>query len=204
MGHKIGNLDVSRETFDDLTTYVELLKKWNPKINLISRATMDDIWDRHFIDSAQIFTLAPKTALNWVDLGSGGGFPGMVLAILSKEFMPERKFTLVESDQRKCAFLRTVARETNCKTEILAERIEKIDGLNADILSARALADLTSLLSFADRHLATSGLCLFPKGSSWKKELEVAQDSWRFNFETTISETSEDAVILSVNEIKHA
>lgn len=204
MSDTIGSLDVSRETFERLEHYEMLLKKWNPKINLVSKATLDEIWDRHIVDSAQIFKMAPQDAQNWCDLGSGGGFPGMVIAILSRELAPDRKVTLIESDQRKCAFLRTVARETGCRVTVKVDRIEKIAPLNADILSARALADLSSLLGFAQIHLSDGGTCLFPKGASWEKEIEVAQDSWRFEYEAITSETSEDAVILRMNEIKHA
>lgn len=204
MEHQVGSLNVSRETFDHLNTYVALLEKWNPRINLVSKATLSDIWTRHIVDSAQIFNLASHGGNSWVDLGSGGGFPGMVLAILSKELSPERNFTLIESDQRKCAFLRTVARETGCVVKVLASRIENVEPLDADILSARALADLSALLGFADRHLAQTGLCLFPKGERWQKEVDIASDSWRFDHEVITSETNAEAVILKINEIQHA
>ena len=118
MADRLGTLVVSRETMDRLNTYSELLKKWNPKINLVSRFTLDDLWSRHMLDSAQIFSLADNKPDHWIDLGSGGGFPGLVIAILAKELMPNLTVTLVESDQRKCAFLRTVSRETNLKTKV--------------------------------------------------------------------------------------
>lgn len=203
MIESIGSLNVSRETYERLEHYEALLQKWNPKINLVSKATLGEIWNRHIVDSAQIYQLAPESSLNWSDLGTGGGFPGMVIAILSKELAPERRVTLVESDQRKCAFLRTVARETGCDVTVHADRIEKLDPLNADILSARALSSLTALLEFATLHLNETGSCLFPKGLTWQNELAEAQDSWRFEYEAITSETSEDAVILRINEIKH-
>ena len=203
MEQRIGNLNVSRETFERLSIYVELLKKWNPKINLVSRSTLDDIWTRHIVDSAQMFKLSDSKTLRWVDLGSGGGFPGLVLAIISKELAPQTQFTLVESDQRKCAFLRTVARETGVKITVIAQRIEGVDPQNADILSARALSDLPMLLQYAKLHLAKTGHCLFPKGQRWEKEVNIARDSWHFEYEAITSETNAEAVILKVNEIIH-
>lgn len=201
---QIGTLSVSRETFERLQAYAELLRKWNPRINLVSKSTLDGLWGRHIMDSAQIFDLAPKEARKWVDLGSGGGFPGLVVAIIAQELAPDLKVTLVESDQRKCAFLRTVARETGISVTVHAKRIEQIDPMNADVLSARALADLKLLLSFAERHLAKSGICLFPKGLTWEKEVKDARDSWRFSSEAIKSETEQNAVILRINEIEHA
>ena len=203
MSDRIGSMNVSRETMDRLDIYVALLEKWNPKINLVSRSTLDDIWNRHIVDSAQLFGLAPEGAKNWVDIGSGGGFPGLVIAIMAKEHAPEQHITLVESDQRKCAFLRTVARETGCDVTVISDRVEKIASLNAEILSARALADLSILFDFATLHLSSNGTCLFPKGLSWEKEVEAAQDSWRFEHEAIRSETSQDAVILRINGIEH-
>ena len=203
MSESLGRLNVSRETMERLKHYESLLLKWNPKINLVSKATLNDIWERHILDSAQVFQLGAETTTNWLDIGSGGGFPGMVLATLSKEQSPDRQIALVESDQRKCAFLRTVARETDCKVQVYAERIEKLPPQNANVLTARALADLTKLLEFADLHLAPKGTCLFQKGASWEKELQAAQDSWRFEYEAIKSETSDEAVILRINGIEH-
>ncbi len=203
MSDQLGSLDVSRETIESLKHYEALLLKWNPKINLVSKATLNQIWERHILDSAQIFKQSDQKTVNWLDIGSGGGFPGMVLAILSKQFAPDRMITLVESDQRKCAFLRTVARETDCKVQILSERVEKLTSMNADVLTARALADLSKLLEFANLHLSPSGTCLFLKGVNWKKEVQAAQDSWRFEYEAIKSETSEEAVILRINGIEH-
>lgn len=200
---KLGSLDVSRETFERLETYSALLTKWNPKINLVSKSTIEDIWTRHILDSSQVFDMAPAEANSWVDIGTGGGFPGLVVAILSKELTPDRVVTLVESDQRKCAFLRTVARETGCAVTVLADRVEKLAGQKADVLSARALASLDVLLGFADLHLSSGGICLFPKGLTWEKEVAQAQAAWNFKVEAIRSETNEEAVVLRISEIKH-
>ena len=138
------DLDVSRETFEKLKAFAELVRKWNPKINLVSKDSLNDLWSRHILDSVQIFELVPGPG-KWVDLGSGGGFPGIVISILNQE---ERNFdvVMVESDQRKSAFLRTAIRELDLAAKVKTERIEELECLEADVLSARALADLTKLL----------------------------------------------------------
>lgn len=194
-------MDVSRETSDRLGIYAQLLRKWNPRINLVSRNTLDDLETRHIADSMQVFDLASRGWKHWADLGSGGGFPGLVIAILAAEFSPEAQVTLVESDQRKCAFLRTVIRETGVPAAVIAERIEATAPLSADILSARALADLDALLGFADRHLGDAGTALFSKGANWKKEVDNARVQWRFDCEATTSRTEPNAVILKIGGI---
>ncbi|MCG7493941.1 16S rRNA (guanine(527)-N(7))-methyltransferase RsmG [Thalassobius sp. Cn5-15] len=196
-------LDVSRETLDRLHAYVALLEKWNPHINLVARSTLSRIWERHFVDSAQIFGYAPEYADHWVDLGSGGGFPGLVVATLSLELRPDMQVTLVESDTRKATFLRTVIRELGLKATVIDQRIEAIRPLNADVLSARALADLTMLLSFADQHLSETGIALFPKGATWEKEVQDALQTWRFSSERFTSKTESEAVVLRIREVSH-
>ena len=196
--------DVSRETKARLETYADLLRKWNPKINLVSKSTMDDLWSRHIIDSAQIYALAPHPIEHWVDLGSGGGFPGLVIAIMAADQGSPKKTTLVESDARKCAFLRTVIRETGVSATVMNERIEALPDLEADILSARALGSLKLLLSFADRHLATTGTAIFPKGANWEKELPDAQSKWNFDYQLVKSETESGPVIMKITGVARA
>ncbi|MGB3246659.1 MAG: 16S rRNA (guanine(527)-N(7))-methyltransferase RsmG [Sulfitobacter sp.] len=192
--------NVSRETSDMLSAYVDLVKKWTPKINLISKGSIEDIWSRHINDSAQIFELAPRSG-HWVDLGSGGGFPGIVVSILSKSSGAAHTFTLVESDQRKCAFLRTAARELGLDIAIKAERVESLDPLDADILTARALAELPVLLRFAERHLSSNGIAIFPKGATWQKEHSAAQAVWSYRCEAVTSTTNAAAAVLKIQEI---
>jgi 16S rRNA (guanine527-N7)-methyltransferase len=196
-GHK-ERLNVSRETFERLELLVDLLHKWNPKINLVSKSTLADVWERHIMDSAQVFLAADRSFSSWVDIGSGGGFPGLVIAILANERNPGAKITMIESDQRKCAFLRTVLRETGVSGQVIAKRIEAAEPQKADILSARALADLKTLFGFAERHLSKGGTALFPKGVTWEKEMKDAQESWSFEAEVIRSETETGAVILRV------
>lgn len=189
---------VSRETMDRLEVYAELLKKWNPRINLVAKSTIDDIWHRHFEDSAQLYHLAPHPVGHWADLGSGGGFPGLVIAIMALEHDTPKRVTLVESDARKCAFLRTVIRETGAPATVVTGRIEAITPLECDVLTARALADLSHLMEFAERHLLPEGTALFPKGASWKKEMAEAQQKWNFEHQVAKSKTEDGPVILSI------
>ena len=156
-------LNVSRETTARLDAYAALLAKWNPAINLVARSTMTDFWTRHILDSAQLFDLAPPGARHWADLGSGAGLPGLVIAILAPERTLDLRVTLIDSDQRKAAFLIAALRETGVRAEVRAERIEDLAPLGADIITARALAPLPVLLAYAERHLSAGGAALFPK-----------------------------------------
>ena len=144
--------DVSRETSEKLKLYASLLRKWNKKINLVAPRTLEDLETRHFADSLQLLQHAPEEAQSWADLGSGGGFPGLVAAIQAQDTRPALKFTLVESDQRKAAFLRQVSRETDVPVTILATRVENLpENSKYDVLSARALASLPKLLDLTEQ-----------------------------------------------------
>ena len=198
----VGGSSVSRETFERLESFVRLVEKWNPKINLISKASVPAIWERHIADSIQLFALAPEHDV-WVDLGSGGGFPGIVIAALSMEHSGNGSITLVESDQRKSAFLRTAVRELELSATVVSERIEKIAPLNADVISARALADLTGLLGYANQHLRKGGVGLFPKGAKWREEHEDAQRVWSYSCEPIKSLTDPLAAVLKIKDIAH-
>ncbi|WP_158965087.1 16S rRNA (guanine(527)-N(7))-methyltransferase RsmG [Chachezhania sediminis] len=192
--------NVSRETMERLEIYAALLEKWNPKINLVSKSSIPDLWNRHILDSVQVWDAAPR-AVTWADLGSGGGFPGLVIAILAAGEPDGPAVTLIESDQRKAAFLRTVSRETGIDATIIAARIEAAEPQRADVISARALASLDLLLEFADRHLAPGGTALFPKGETWEKELAEARQRWQFSALPIKSRTQPGAVILSIEGV---
>ncbi len=200
-GNSLAGRDVSRETSERLALFELLVRKWNPAINLVARSTLDDLRGRHFIDSAQIFDLAPTTARRWADLGSGGGFPGMIVAILAATERPHLSVTLVESDQRKAAFLAAAVRELGISVEILAARIEAIPPLGADTLSARALAPLGTLLVHAARHLAPDGIAIFPKGANHQAELDQALEHWAFSYQKEPSKTDAAGVILTIGGI---
>ena len=190
--------NVSRETLDRLNTYHQLLHKWNPSINPVSRSTLADAWARHFADSAQLWSLSPETATLWADFGSGGGFPGMVIAIFAAEKRPAMEVVLVESDGRKAAFLSAVARETGITPRILTDRVETLQALQADVVSARALASLDVLLGYAARHLVPGGMALFPKGEKAQAELDNARATWRFSLQEHRSQTDPSAAILQI------
>jgi len=197
-------LNVSRETKARLEIYTALLRKWAPRINLISRSSVDDLWTRHVLDSAQLVDLAPARVEKWVDLGSGGGFPGLVVAILAAEHDTEFHTTLLESDMRKCAFLRTVIRETGVAATVIGDRIEVAKPQEADVISARALSDLGTLLGFTKRHLRPDGCAVFPKGKSWREEVYKAQTKWQFAYQVARSKTESGSVILSVTGVARA
>lgn len=194
-------LDVPRETLERLKIYELLLHKWTSKINLVSPGSLQDVWVRHFEDSRQIHDVAP-TSGKWCDLGSGGGFPVMVVAILSRTECPDREFSLIESDQRKAAFLRTVARETGVNCQVFADRIENLAPLQADILTARGLAHLDKLLEYAHRHMRSDGVAILPKGKTWQAELETARTKWSFSCQSVTSRTEPTAAILKISGIK--
>ncbi|TVQ01243.1 MAG: 16S rRNA (guanine(527)-N(7))-methyltransferase RsmG [Roseinatronobacter sp.] len=198
----ICGLDVSRETYDTLQNYVALLHKWNAHINLVAASTLPDFWDRHVLDSAQLFTHAPATTRHWVDLGSGGGLPGLVCASLAKQFLPQCKFTLVESDARKAAFLTTAIRDLELNARVLVARTEAAPPQNADIVSARALAPLPQLLDWVTRHIAKDGVALLPKGKNYAEELAVARREWQFSEAVIESQTDPLARLLILKDIK--
>ena len=191
--------DVSRETFAQLEIYADLLKDWNKWINLVSSKSLELLWRRHFLDSAQLFKIGAG-AKSWVDLGSGGGFPGAVVAIMAGDAM---KTTLIESDQRKAAFLRCLARETT-SFKVISARIEEAEPQHADVVSARALAPLPLLLPYVSRHLRADGRAILPKGQKAQVEVTEALEHWRFDCETYPSETDPDAVVLTIGDIKRA
>lgn len=196
-------LNVSRETASLLADFVALVEKWNPAINLVSKSSIARIWERHLYDSAQIFLHAPKDARHWVDLGSGAGFPGLVVAILAREATPDLRVTLVEADQRKSTFLSQAVRQLGLKVAVLTQRIEAIPPQGADILSARALAPLTDLCHHAHRHLAPNGVALFPKGQQAEDEILHARRVWAFDLIRYPSKTDAGASILAVKNVAH-
>lgn len=200
--HHLPELDVSRETLERLEAYLALLEKWNPAINLVAKSTIQYAWERHFIDSAQVYSFAPGQITHWADFGSGGGFPGLVCAVLASELSPRTKFTLVESDQRKATFLRTVARELDLDVSVISKRIEDIEPLEADLISARALAALPKLLDYSKRHLLPDGHGLFLKGASFRDEITESLESWRFSHEEYKSSTDAESVILVIGDIE--
>lgn len=194
--------DVSRETIERLDVYEALLKKWNPKINLVSRTTLAEIWHRHFADSAQIYQHIGANAKKWLDFGSGAGFPGLVAAVIAQEKDPDMGFTFVESDHRKAAFLLTVSNTLGLNAAVITERIEAIAAQNADVISARAVAALDQLLLWAGPHAHKSTVLLFPKGNSYESELTAARKHWHIEAEVIPSMTDSSSVILRIEDFE--
>ncbi|WP_431856869.1 16S rRNA (guanine(527)-N(7))-methyltransferase RsmG [Azospirillum sp.] len=187
---------VSRETLERLTVYEALLRKWQKTINLVGPKTLDDAWNRHFLDSAQLHPLLPESTRVLVDLGSGAGFPGLVLAILG---VPE--VHLIESDVRKGAFLREAARATGAPVTVHSKRIEAVQGLQADALTARALAPLADLLDWGARFLTADGVALFLKGQNVEDELTDSTKYWKMRTERFDSVTDPSGSILRLSGI---
>jgi 16S rRNA (guanine527-N7)-methyltransferase len=193
---------VSRETFLKLKEYEKLLTKWNSKINLVSKATLRDFWNRHILDSVQVFCSIGEKTGKWADFGSGGGFPGLVLAILSDELGISNSLCLIEADFRKSVFLRTVCRELGLVVDVFNNRIEEISPMLVDVVSARALAPLKTLCFYAESHLNENGIAVFAKGENWESELLEAQKNWIFDYDVVTSKLHQGSVILVLRGIK--
>jgi 16S rRNA (guanine527-N7)-methyltransferase len=204
--------DVSHETLGNLKIYADLVKHWQKAVNLVAPSTLDQLWHRHIADSAQVTALVPLAARTFADLGSGGGFPAIVLAIMMAEQGRPTPFamTLIESDNRKGAFLREVIRKTGLKgrgnaVEILSLRIEnpetqlKVGAV--DVVTARALASLDRLFQYAYPLFHSSTVGLFMKGQDAEREIAEAQAHWSFTARLIPSRTEPDAAIVEVTHL---
>lgn len=193
---------VSRETVERLMSFESLFLKWSKVINLASPSTLGDVWSRHIMDSVQLFPLAP-TAQHWLDLGSGGGFPGLVIACLLKD-RPQASIDLVESAGKKAAFLRTVAGHLDLPVRVHAERIEatysKIS--KPDVVTARALASLSDLFGLAEPWLMTGSKALFQKGRDYQREIDESRVRWQFDLVEHKSAVDPESVILEISNLQ--
>ena len=199
----VGGVQIAPATADRLRRHLAELVRWNKAINLVSASTLANACDRHVVDSAQLVPLAPSFPSHWADLGSGAGFPGLVVAIILAETSPDTRVTLIESDRRKAAFLREVARLLGLPVTVVAERVEATAALSADVVSARALAPLDALIPLAARHLVHDGVALFSKGARADKELASAAATWSFSVERLPSITDATAEVLRLKGLKH-
>ena len=204
MGETSVIANVSRETRDRLEIYAATLLKWNKKINLVSRSSVAELWNRHIADSLQLLRLCPDGSAHWLDIGTGAGFPGLILAIAARDHAPGLRFTLVESDARKVAFLQVASRESGTPITIHCERAEHLPPMNADIISARALAPLTQLLELHHRHGAPGARGLYLKGRGHEQEIKRALESWRFEVHKHRSLTDPSGVILDIKGVARA
>ena len=193
-------VDVSRETRDQLETLVNTLARWQKAINLVGKATLEEIWVRHILDSAQLAPLVPHEAKRLVDLGSGGGFPGLVVAALR----PNLEVTLIEADARKGAFLGEAGRRMGLKNQpkVVVARIEAAPPVKADVVTARALAPLGQLLAWVAPHRASTAICLFHKGKGWQAEVNEAMKDWDIEAQPFSSVTDRDSVLLRISQFR--
>ncbi|PKP67317.1 MAG: 16S rRNA (guanine(527)-N(7))-methyltransferase RsmG [Alphaproteobacteria bacterium HGW-Alphaproteobacteria-8] len=195
---------VSRETVERLDALVAILEEWNNTINLVSRASLSDVWIRHILDCAQLYPLAPTDAKTWIDLGSGGGFPGLVIAALANEKNPSLHMTLVESDSRKCAFLASAALRMGLNVTTENRRIEGHGRRRFDVVSARALARLPALLALAEPYMNSDSVALFLKGSGADRELTEVLETRHVSAMRIPSITDPNGVILAIKGASRA
>lgn len=193
--------NVSRETFDKLKHYQSMLIEWQSKFNLVSSSTLDDAWNRHFLDSVQLFQYIPNQAKVLYDFGSGAGFPGMVLAIMANEKMPDLQVSLIESTTKKTLYLNAVKSETNTNVTILNDRIENLQLPKADVITSRAMASLTELLGYAYKFCKKESVCVFPKGKKYAEELSEAHKRWKFKCQIVASTQSDEGKILIITNL---
>ena len=194
---------VSRETYEKLEIFYETLIKWQKSINLVSNSSLKHIWTRHFLDSAQLYNFTKDVQGNILDMGSGAGFPGIILAMMGNE-----NINVVESDQRKCIFMREVARLTNTNLEIHNCRIEKLQFINPDLIVSRALAPLKKLIEYVENHICKNKLStnkipnmLFLKGKLYNEELNELKKIRKFKFKVYPSMTDKYGKIIFINNL---
>lgn len=194
---------VSRETGERLDLFVSLLKQWSARINLVSSRTIDQIWARHIADSVQLARLINAPA-RWLDMGAGAGLPGLIVSMIHDDMETGSTMTLVESDGRKAAFLWEAARQLDSSVIIENKRIEAMSadapGVKYDVVTSRALAPLSKLLSYSEALLAPEGLCIFPKGANAAKEVSDAKKEWRMSLDKVASVTDSEGVVLMIRE----
>ena len=193
--------NVSRETLDLFCEYEALLSKWNKKINLVSKNSLFDIWERHFLDSGQIINHVEAAGKRWVDLGSGAGFPGLVVALLLRDRKIDCDIILVEKNLKKVFFLKEVVRKLDLNVKVLNKNIRTIEPLNADILSARAFSELNELIEIAYHHQKERGVCLFLKGENYRRELDKTLNYWFFHYDVVYSYSNSSGNIIRVKNI---
>ncbi|SDO41403.1 16S rRNA m(7)G-527 methyltransferase [Filomicrobium insigne] len=201
--------DISRETLELLDIYANTLQHWQKTINLVAPSTLDSVWQRHFADSAQLLKLAPENVTSWVDLGSGAGFPGLVIAILihgKRGAEAGSVVRLIESDARKAAFLGEIARRTSVAVDIVPRRIElsstQANFEPVEVVTARALAPLERLLGLAYRFFNDGTIGLFPKGRDVEREIEAARKDWQFDVRLEQSLTDPEGRIAVIEHLK--
>ncbi|UUP17571.1 16S rRNA (guanine(527)-N(7))-methyltransferase RsmG [Nitratireductor thuwali] len=193
---------VSRETFMGLESFESTFRRWAPHINLAAPSTLPALWERHILDSAQLWRLAPK-ALHWLDLGSGGGFPGAVIAVLARE-RPSAHVDLVESNRKKASFLQTTLAGLQCPAKVHARRIEMCHAALGvpDVVTARALAPLGTLLTLAEPWISGGARALFHKGRDYRLEVAESGAAWKYDLVEHCDLIAGEGVILEISNLQ--
>ncbi|MFA4995158.1 MAG: 16S rRNA (guanine(527)-N(7))-methyltransferase RsmG [Bdellovibrionales bacterium] len=194
---------VTRETIHRLTVYQEMLNSWNTRMNLVAESTLPHVWTRHFLDSAQLMPYIPEEATTLADMGSGAGFPGLVLAVLAKEKNNPMEVHAIESTGKKADFLQAVAEALELNVVVRRERVEDIKNFKADVICARALRALPELLKYTNKLIHKDSCCLFLKGKSLIEELTQAKKYWTFSSKTYPSKSDDSGNILVIRNLQY-
>ena len=200
----VEKIGVSRETCENMRLYYNLLFQWNKKINLVSRKSIDSSWTRHFLDSAQLWFSLPKGVNTWLDFGSGAGFPGLVISTIAKELKPDLRVILVEKNRKKGHFLEAVVEKLSLNATVICSRIEEIEPQKVDVISARAVGRLKSLIEVAYTHRNDKTIGFFPKGKKYRAELEESLQYWIFEVRQVTNLFDKDSPILEIRNIEVA
>ncbi|KZD12837.1 16S rRNA (guanine(527)-N(7))-methyltransferase RsmG [Oceanibaculum pacificum] len=195
--HLRAHLPVSRETLDRLQIYVDLLRRWQRAVNLVGPSTIEEVWTRHILDSAQLLAYIPQQAKSLLDIGTGAGLPGLILAIMGVE-----QVHLMESDAKKVTFLREAARLTKTNVTLHHGRIETLEPFPVDVVTARALASVEGLLDYTRPYRQADSVCLFLKGGGVEQELRQAATRWKMTVNQFPSATADEGVILKLEAIR--
>ena len=194
--------NVSRETIDKLKTYFELLCQWQNKFNLVSKNSLSDAWNRHFLDSAQLAQYIDDNISDICDFGSGAGFPGLVLAIIFQEKNIKTHFTLIESIYKKTLFLNEIINKFNLNAEVINERIENLQHKPFDLITARAVCSLEKLIKYIFPFCYKNTKCLFLKGQTFSDEIKIAEKIWKFSYNVIPNKLASDGVVLEIFDIR--
>lgn len=193
---------VSRETEGDLQKYLDLVAKWSVKINLVSRSDLEKLAERHLWDSVQVFqNINEMKGKTWLDIGSGGGFPGIVGAIIAKHCVLNVEAHFVESDRRKSVFLQAACMELSLSAKVIPLRVENLTAPTADILTCRAFASIEKTLRLTQNITSPATKFILPKGSSWQDEIALASENWQFQYSAKESKTNSSAAIVELSNV---
>lgn len=194
----LNQIDASKEVSNKLDIYVETLEQWQSLMNLVSDTTLPIVWTRHILDSAQLYKLLKEEDKVIVDFGSGAGFPGLVLAILDDK---NREYHLIESDGKKCKFLNEIIKLCKLNAIVHNERIEKINDIKPNVITARALSSLLELVKYAKKFLNKDARCIFMKGKKAPEEIKECQKQFNIEFDKVQSITSPEGQIIIINKV---